>query len=204
MTDRRTNTVPRKRTKPSTVSSSAFAGQNGTAVGGDGAELAEAASTTRTDISTDDPRHAVLGELEAALRAQPGLDAEGLDFALQHFKEAVFSAPLEPHVDAHNATAWADMLNSLVDSGLLQEADRNDLARDYESATQSLGSPEVARAIEFAKRLEADGEVEALAWLQSQQEDDAAAREQRSSATSAVAKDQITRSRSRRVRGPPQ
>ncbi len=169
-----------------------------------GVEPESTVSATGARIATDDPRHAVLEELEAALREQPGLDAEGLDFALKHFKEAVFSAPLDPQVDVQNATAWTDMLNTLVDGGLLQEGDRNDLTRDFEAAMHSLAEPDVALAIEFAKRLESDGEAEAIAWLQQRRDaDDVAACEQQSSTTDVVAKDQITRSRSRRVRGPP-
>jgi hypothetical protein len=147
-----------------------------------------------------------LTDFEAALREQPDLDAEALEFLLGHFRQTVAEVPLESKLEAPDLSAWASALNAMVENGLIDEAERNDLAWQFEQAVKPYQDAEVQTALEFARRIEEHGEEAALAWLQEQRESQSqqvqTATEQSTTRPLALSQS-ITKSRSRRLRGPP-
>lgn len=146
-----------------------------------------------------------IDEFASSLRGQEGMDEEGMQVLLDAFRAAVNDAPIATAFTPLDPDEVARTLNGLVDDGVLQEDERNLLARQFESALDPLENAEVRIALEFAERVERDGEAEARKWLEAQQ---AAvdARTQQGPALAAAAPrsgEAITKSRSRRLRGPP-
>lgn len=155
----------------------------------------------------DATRQRALDDFRASLDKQPQLDAEGRDFILDHFRQAIAEAPANPKLSAPDPESWTLALNMLVESGLIEEGDRNELARQFDDALLPMQQADAKRALEFAERVQRDGEESALEWLNAQEGQDAGSAAGRSSAATAVAgtesAESITRSRSRRLRGPP-
>lgn len=150
-------------------------------------------------------REAVVDKFEASLRTQSGLDEQERDFMVRHFRKAVAEAPLELDPAGPDRNVWIETLETLVQNGLLAEEERETLVRQFNEATSPLQSREVQVALEFAQRIQRDGDAKALEWLAAQQAspDGQAAAGISSPGATPIIKQAITRSRSRRLRGPP-
>ncbi|WP_202845416.1 hypothetical protein [Luteimonas saliphila] len=162
---------------------------------------------TPTGDGVDEQQREVLDLLEASLRATaPTGDDEDLDFVIEHMRKAVAEANLQPAVTGIERTAWVDTLEALAGDGLLGQEERESLIRQFGEATSQVQNREVQVALELAQRIERDGEHAAMAWLASLRAGDAPTL----GAGGALAdqfvlpgKQSITKSRSRRLRGPP-
>ena len=160
----------------------------------DSAELADKDSALKQRAVSD---------FEASLRAQSGLDSEGLEFILQNFRQAIDEAPLDPGLMPLDADSWAQTLNGMVANGLIDEDERNVLARQFEQAISPSQGKDAQLALEFARRLQSDGEQSAMEWLATQGKPSRKSSEVPSRDVVADGKQSITKSRSRRLRGPP-
>ena len=89
---------------------------------------------------------------------------------------------------------------------MLSEDERNALVRQLDAAIDPLQQPDAQVAMEFARRVQRDGETKALEWLREQRAASAAdaVDPAKSKAPLLPGRESITRSRSRRLRGPPQ
>jgi len=191
----RRTTAPRKR--PEAVTSvGASARASNSEIKDSGRQPGDAAAAT-------DLKQEVVQKFEASLREQPKLDAEGLEFILEQFRQAVFNAPLEPGIVPLDADSWAPTLNDLVQNGLLEEDERNALARQFEQAAAVSQGNDTKIVLEFAKRLKRDGEASAMEWLTRQPDGLRGGETPVNESILAEGKQAITRSRSRRLRGPP-
>lgn len=168
---------------------------------------ASAASEVAEDDGLEAQRRQLMSELEGALREQPGMDPEGVEFMLGHVRAALDEVTPD-QVAAPDRGAWMQALDAFVGQAALSEEDRAALVRQLDAAIDPLQGADASIATEFARRLQADGEQQALRWLKEQQ---ASARQEQDQADSAAADtvaapgaETITRSRSRRLRGPPQ
>lgn len=151
-------------------------------------------------------RQQAIDNFETSLRGQSDLDEEGLDFLLQAFRQAVQETPLDAQFTPADPEEIARTLNELVDSGALGEDDRNELARKFEQAFSPFEDRDVKIALELAQRIERDGESKAMEWLEAQQRSREGNHVTEAMATDypgLVPKQSVTRSRSRRLRGPP-
>lgn len=177
------------------------------------AGTAEATATTvmpgaaQQPGASDDPQREVLDVLEASLRATaPAGGDEDLEFVIAHMRKAVAEADLQPAVAGSERHAWVDTLEALTLDGLLAQEEREGLIRQFGEATNQLQSREVQVALELAQRIERDGEHAAMEWLASMRSGAAPAREAGGGigdSTLLPGKQSITKSRSRRLRGPP-
>ncbi|GAA3913651.1 hypothetical protein [Luteimonas lutimaris] len=150
-------------------------------------------------------RAKVVSDFEAMLREQPGLDEGGLEYLIGVFRETVQHAPIEAKLTPFDQDGMANTLNDLVESGAINEDERNSLARKFDEMLSPLDDKEVQVALEFARRCEADGEASALEWLEAQRE--AAAESKRATREAGAAppsqeKERVLR-RGYRTRGPP-
>lgn len=155
---------------------------------------------------------ALLGQFAAAIDEDASLDAETKEF-LKH----QFGAALEDTTPAASAleqlgnrTLWVDAVQALQDSGALAEREANDLVRQLEGALAPLQRRESRLAIEFSRRMQTDGEEQALSWFREQlQHGDAAEADSaanggvRAPDPAPILRTDMTQSRSRRLRGPP-
>lgn len=147
----------------------------------------------------------MLAQFEAALREQDDLGEEGYEFLMGHLREAVENVSLEPEVVELDRTSWISTFDALVGEDM-DEGDRNALIRQLNDAVDPLDSSGVQIATEFAKRLQSQGEASALMWLQEQRRLAEAETNSPNPAPDQNGVPQaqsITRSRSRRLRGPP-
>ena len=192
--------VPRKRSAPTPV----VAAQGAVAQKEDaGAKAGEEATARQSQHETLKQR--AIKEFESSLRDQEGMDEQGLEVLLSAFREAVQEAPLDAQFTPLDPEEVTRTLNGLVDDGVLVEEDRNAIARQFETALDPLQDPKLQIALEFAQRVERDGEAEARQWLEAQNAAaDAGARQDPPAADVAPhSRQAITQSRSRRLRGPP-
>lgn len=150
-------------------------------------------------------REAVVDKFETSLRTRSELDEQERDFMVRQFRKAVADAPLQPDLAGPDRNAWIETLETLVQNGLLDEEERETLVRQFNEATSPLQSREVQVALEFAQRIERDGDAKAQEWLAAQQASQAgqAVAGMPSPGATPIIKQSITRSRSRRLRGPP-
>lgn len=145
----------------------------------------------------------ILSQFEAALRDQEDLDEEGFEFLMGHLRDAVESASLQPELQELDRNTWIRTFDAIVGEHL-DESDRNAFIRQLNEAIDPLNSAGVQIATEFARRLQADGETAALNWLAEQRAIEQARTQSPAPASDDAAQRQsITRSRSRRLRGPP-
>lgn len=152
----------------------------------------------------DSVRQRAVDDFKTSLEKQ-GLGAEGRDFIVDHFRQAIVDAPASPKLVAPDPESWAQALNMLVESGLIDEDERNALARQFDDALLPIQQADAKRALEFAELVQRDGEESALEWLSAQeaQADGADGRGLATSVAGTESAESITRSRSRRLRGPP-
>lgn len=169
---------------------------------GAGDEAAPAAADIRTQA-----QQSALEAVESALRPKAGdVDAEDFAFVIEHLRKAIADAPLAPTLAGPDRATWVETLEFLMQNGLIAEEEHETLIRQFGEATSALQSRDAQVALELAKRIERDGEQQAMEWLASQQSGDAEAGKAVGAIAEAVAvigKQSITRSRSRRLRGPP-
>lgn len=173
-----------------------------------GASPQDAGDPANASAAANDDQQEILDLLERSLRATaPSGDDEELDFVIQHMRKAVASADLRPESTGIDRSAWVDTLETLASEGLLVGQEREDLIRQFGEATDPLQSREAQVALELAQRIERDGEHAAMEWLAALRSGSAPALDAGGGALEGgpvlPGKQSITRSRSRRLRGPP-
>lgn len=196
---------PPRRTVNRTTDAASSALRSPSATAGEAVALAAATPSAGEDAG-DAQKQAVIEAFEASLRAQPGLEGEDLDFVLDHLRKRVAEVQLQPELTGPDRNAWVETLETLAQNGMLAEEESEALIRSFGEATSSLQGRDVQIALELARRIERDGEDKAMEWLASQEFGDAGAGTGNGLAkgsTDLVDRQSITRSRSRRLRGPP-
>lgn len=192
--------APRKRPAPTPVVPA-----QGAAMHQDEAGMQAGAEATARQSQHEALKQRAIQEFESSLRGKEGIDEQGLEALLGAFRDAVREAPLDVQFTPLDPEEVTRTLNGLVDDGVLVEEDRNAIARQFEGALDPLQDTELQIALEFAQRVERDGEAEARQWLQAQKAAADANAPQDPPAADVVphSSQAITRSRSRRLRGPP-
>jgi hypothetical protein len=172
------------------------------------------ASPEQAQAASGDPgMDELMRQFETALQEMqndPSLDRDTREFLRQQFAQTlsdVGSGENEP-AGIPDRAVWMDAVQALQASGAVKESEVNDLIRQINQALQPLQRRESQLAIEFSRRLQTDGQDEALAWFrkESQQSDNAADAEPSSSFVSPESRPlraEVVNSRSRRLRGPP-
>lgn len=157
--------------------------------------------------AVNDDQQAILDLLERSLRATaPSGDDDELDFVIEHMRKAVAAADLRPEATGIDRSAWVDTLEALAGDGLLVGQESEDLIRQFGEAADPLQTREAQVALELAQRIERDGERAAMEWLAALRSGSAPARDGGGALDGSPVlpgKQSITRSRSRRLRGPP-
>lgn len=191
--------------RPASAGALTLSAVSGRKAGGTSLEAGQEAGAT---AAVNDDQQEILDLLERSLRATaPSGDDEELDFVIQHMRKAVASADLRPETTGIDRSAWVDTLETLASEGLLVGQEREDLIRQFGEATDSLQTREARVALELAQRIERDGERAAMEWLATLRSNTAPTRDAGGGALDGglvlPGKQSITRSRSRRLRGPP-
>lgn len=150
----------------------------------------------------------LLSQIDGLLRDQPSLDEKDREA----FSE-VFAASLQEVVEsgAHqqplSEAEFQQTINGLKRHAAEAGKEDSDLARHLAGAIASLEQRQTKLALEFGRRLRADGQSSALAWLRQQQSSDQADGSDEGSSEAMDAshplRSDVTNSRSRRLRGPP-
>ena len=153
---------------------------------------------------------ALVADFESSLKSQHNLSDEERNFLASNFKQAVSSAAADGRDVASLAlpdtSQWFDIVASLRDAGAIDEKEATELTRTLNEALKPFEKRETKLALEFSKRLQAEGEASALAWLRAQRDEeteaDAGSQPPGQERPASLPTDAV-RSRSRRVRGPP-
>lgn len=146
-------------------------------------------------------------QFQAVLQDDASLDVETREQFGQLFQQALEDAAASPDLDAEPDSAeWVGAVEALRQGGGVADDEANQLIRRINDALAPLQRKESRLAMEFSRRLAADGQEKALAWLR-----DAREAEQRASKEAVELprdnhpslQDEVVNSRSRRLRGPP-
>lgn len=165
-----------------------------------------AMSAGESELAT---RREFIEAFEAGLLEDPGMDREDVEHVMQFFRQAVMDAPLGSGLTPASPEDFAESLNAMVAGGLLDETTRIDAERQIRDAFAPLQTEEVQIALEYARRLQSEGEERALEWFMARRKDVqdqqvAKKANQSPDAAAAAAEYSTTRSRARKPRGPPQ
>lgn len=148
-------------------------------------------------------------DFEASLREDASLTEAKRTEISQGFAEA-----LEQQLASGGGTPslpdrqeWTDAIAALRRDGALDESDAAEIIRQLDAAFSQFERHETKLAIEFSRRMQADGEDSAMAWLREQQsaantDGETAAPAPGGPVSRPLAGD-VVNSRSRRLRGPP-
>lgn len=153
----------------------------------------------------EDAKRQVFAEFQAALRERNDLDADEVELLIEQFKAAVNAAPLDPEVSTASAID-ASLLDSIAKSLGVADDERHFLVRKFADVQGEADVADVHVALEYIERLNTQGPEAAMAWLATQRADAAAAATKTSAPASRSTPEMpqtITKSRSRRLRGPP-
>lgn len=152
----------------------------------------------------------LLQEVRELLRADVELDEGQRELFGAHFAQAL-QAVVEQQGQAAETvdrTLWRQALSDLEVDGDVSPTDAADLSRRVEGALLPLERRPTQVALEFSRRMQEEGSEKALAWLREQRAGSdestvSAPMVPSSSAPAVVGGDDVTKSRSRRLRGPP-
>lgn len=157
----------------------------------------------------EEMRGELLGQLEEIMRGDASLDQADRDQLLEHFSNAFGAGDGSTAAGGDVESALNDSARQLKEIGASQDDGSGDLVRELNRALEPLERRETKVALEFGRRLQADGQSSALAWLKEQQQADevetASAKHAVPDGSHAVgvSRDTVTKSKSRRLRGPP-
>lgn len=175
-------------------------------------------SSTIADPVTEDgitrARQQALSEFCDSLQDKRGLDREDRDTLAREFQEALTNSPAVPDVlESLDPETWYHTIDAFVEQGLIESNEAGRLRQKVDEALRPVASGKGKLVMEFTERLERDGEAAALDWLQSQNLDrfDETVQPARDIPVATGARKRrvpqgqdVTSSKSRRLRGPPQ
>lgn len=151
-------------------------------------------------------------QFQAILQDDATLGAEQRDqmarFLEQSLERAAASASAGPASgEVFDRAAWMETVDLLRQSGNVAEDEADDLIRRLNDALEPLERRESQLALEFSRRMATEGQEKAIEWLRGQTEKESAQKAQESAALPQddhpPMRNEVVRSRSRRLRGPP-
>lgn len=150
----------------------------------------------------------MMRQFDAALQEQndPALDRDMREMLRQQFAEALNHQGAVASLPDRGV--WMDAVHALQTSGEIDEEEVNQLIRQINHALEPLQRRESQLAIEFSRRLQSEGQDEALAWFRKESQKDTDDGSAAPGAGPAVdppplLRTEVVNSRSRRLRGPP-
>lgn len=178
--------------------------------------LAKAGSVTQPPESTETERGEVAVEaqqeflrtLHADLIDQRSLSEGEVDSIMAYFRDAIEAARIDPQpAQKLDVGAWIEQLERLAEGGSVGADDQAALLRQISQLKESCEDQSLQLALEYSERLQRDGEQEAMKWLADRQADQTQFQVQKHAnelvEKVSSLKQSVTRSRSRRLRGPP-
>lgn len=167
---------------------------------------------TANQVPGFDPQQAaseLLEQIDGLLRGDASIAPEERESVTDQFAAALREViDKGDYANIDTGSVLKDSVDQLKQLAAQIDDDDSGLVRQLNTALAPLERRETEVALEFSRRLQAEGQESALAWLRKQQQSDA-----RDAAASGQAvpdrdpaqasRDEVTRSRSRRLRGPP-
>lgn len=149
---------------------------------------------------------------DAVLQRNADLGSDQREQMRRFFDQALEDAAASPGPapeDVFDTATWKDMAGVLRQNGGIAEDDEDSVIRTLNDALAPLEKRETRLTIEFNRRMEVDGQQAAIEWLRGQSADSSS--ETRSdevvdpvsSGNPPASRDDVVKSRSRRLRGPP-
>ena len=149
-------------------------------------------------------------QFQEILQADAGLDAEQREQMGEVFGQVLQSAAASPEPvseDVFDRNRWRQTVELLRQTGGVAEDEADELIRTLNDALAPLERRESQLALEFSRRMAADGEQAAIDWLRSQTDKETADQAQEASripqGDHPSLRSEVVRSRSRLLRGPP-
>ena len=192
---------PQRKTTAAKLAPSNWALQDRSALAVDGTDA------NQEQLGSDCDAQALIDDFEASLQDDADLDQQGREFLSQQFTSAVKDAAVNVKAGSGpQRSDWLETIEALRGMGVVDEDESNTLIRQLDQALQPLQRRNVQVAIEFSRRCKEQDEQSALEWLRAATAESADAQQQAAPSPQGdhgTGGDTITKSRSRRLRGPP-
>ena len=165
------------------------------------------------DAPAESAGQVLLGQFQALLQQEGSLGRDDRDELARVFEQALQDAASSPPPsasDAFDASTWRETVEMLLQGGFVEQGEADHLIRSLNEALAPLQRRESRLAMEFSRRVEAEGQEKALEWFRQASkagQEPTAARVPGAAAPDRTAASPLradtVNSRSRRLRGPP-
>lgn len=149
----------------------------------------------------------LLEQFEQMLGSQPGLDPDARKQLGQQFSDALRQATPAGEYELPSRESLVSDVEALREHGGMSDDDANAMVRRLSDALEPLQRRESQLAIEFSRRMQADGEAAALEWFREATRGGAEDQQDQAAGSfldsGPVLKTEAIHSRARRPRGPP-
>lgn len=149
-------------------------------------------------------------QFQAILQDDATLGAEQRDQMARFLEQSLENAAASTGPasgEVFDRAAWMETVELLRQSGSVPGDEADDLVRRLNDALEPLERRESQLALEFSRRMATEGQEKAIEWLRGQTEKESAQKAQESAALPQddhpPMRNEVVRSRSRRLRGPP-
>jgi|GEM_PF-6591518 len=207
----RRNIAPRKRSTAVSTMDVHTSRPQSKDVGSSASSPLRQSADASTEAALDAGIRELLESFQDVLAQDQNLDAQTRDTMMEQLVQAMHEAKVaNGPMTIPTSEDWSQAVLGLQQSGELDQTDAEELLGKLNNALKPLERRETKLALEFSKRLVEHGEAEALAWLRAETAK-IEAREAKAPVGAAVAqstdrplRSETVKSRSRKLRGPPE
>lgn len=157
------------------------------------------------DAGIEAMRQRAAADFAERIRRSGDLGQDDIDSLMQAYTDAIGQAELAPVLSPPSRGQWQEMVELMVQAGMLDAGDEPALVRSFDEVFGEVGSGEFDTLVEFSRRCREEGQEQAVEWLHSRRQ----AEEESRRATGhelpgTLGPTRIERAgRVRRARGPP-
>lgn len=158
-----------------------------------------------TDPKVEAMRQRAAADFAERIRRSGDLGQDDIDSLMRAYTEAVSTAELAPVLSPPDRGPWQEMVELMVQAGIMDAGDAPALLRSFDEVFGEVGSGEFEALVEFSRRCREEGQEQAVEWLQGRrQAEEESRRATGQELPGTLGPSRIERgSRVRRARGPP-
>ena len=129
------------------------------------ADAAGSVEAGGADPGLEAMRQRAAADFAERIRRSGDLGQDDIDSLMQAYTEAVGSAELAPVLTPPDRGQWQEMVELMVQAGMMDAGDAPALVRSFDEVFGEVGSGEFDTLVEFSRRCREDGQEQAVEWL---------------------------------------
>lgn len=157
------------------------------------------------DTGIEAMRQRAAADFAERIRRSGDLGQDDVDSLMQAYTDAIGQAELAPVLSPPDRGQWREMVELMVQAGMLDAGEAPALVRSFDEVFGEVGSGEFDTLVEFSRRCREEGQEQAVDWLHGRrQAEEESRRATGQQLPGTLGPSRIERaSRVRRARGPP-